>query len=449
MNEHLHNDSQPSQTLSLIDTVAIVIGIVLGAGIFVFPSLVASNLDSTRVLLLAWVAGGIFSFIGALCYAELATTYPHAGGDYHFLQGAYGRSVSFMFAWARMMVIQPGSIVMISFVIGEELTTYFPVGQYSASIYAALIVLFLTAINIAGIREGKWTQKLLTSAILLGLLVLIGIGFSAEAVPSETADPDIGPAKTMAGLGMAMIFILLTYSGWNESAYVSAEIKNPEKNIIKALLIGIGTITFIYVVVNYTFCRALGIEQMAEHSAPQRLIEVTLGSSFVPFISIILILAALSTTNATIITGARSNYALGRNFKLFSFLGRWRGRTNTPARGLMFQALISMVLVLIGTVFSKRGLEAMVDYTAPAFWFFFLLVGVSLFVYRKWDNMKHRPFKVPLYPLTPLLFVIVCVYMLQCSLSYTGRGAMVSVLVLIAAIPVMALNKWLQRRPAG
>ncbi len=434
------NKNHPSKTLSLPDTLAIVIGVVLGAGIFVFPSLVAANVFSKEVLVLAWVAGGFFSFIGALCYAELATTYPHAGGDYHFLHGAYGESVSFLFAWARMTVIQPGSIVMISFIIGEELTKYLPLGQYSPSIYAVITIIFLTSINMAGIREGKWTQKLLTSGILLGLLVLIGIGFSAEPVPAETAESGLGAGQTMAGFGMAMIFILLTYSGWNESAYISAEIKNPEKNIIKALLIGIGTITLIYILVNYTFCRALGIEQMAEYSAPQRLIEVTLGESFVPFISIILILAALSTTNATIITGARSNYALGKNFKMFSFLGRWRTKTNTPARGLMFQAFISFLLVLIGTVFSKRGLEAMVDYTAPAFWFFFLLVGVSLFVYRTWDRGRHRPFKVPLYPLTPLLFVIVCVYMLQCSLSYTGKGAMVSVIVLIAAIPLIVLN---------
>ena len=440
----------PSRTLSLVDAVSIIIGIVVGAGIFVFPSLVASNVSSGQMLMMVWLAGGFISFIGALCYAELATTYPDAGGDYHFLRNSYGNSISFMFAWARMLIIQPGAIVMVAFIIGNELTRYMPVGEYSQSIYAASIIIFLTIINAAGIRQGKMTQKFLSSAILLGLLVLIGIAFTSEPAREAVTAAEISPEKTMAGLGMAMLFVLFTYSGWNESAYVSAEIKNPDRNIIKSLLIGIGIVTVIYLLVNYGMFRVLGLEGMAQHGAqhgaPQKLIEVTFGSAYVPLISAILLLAALSTTNATILTGGRSNYALGRNFRLFSFLGFWREKTGTPARGLIFQAFISLTLVLFGTFYSKSGLEAMVDYTSPAFWFFFLLVGISIFIFRNWDGERPRPFRVPLYPLTPLIFVVICVYMLQNSLSYTGSGALVSVAVLIAAIPVIFINNRLLKK---
>lgn len=441
----------PSKTLSLVDTVSIIIGIVVGAGIFVFPSLVASNVASGQMLMMVWLAGGIISFIGALCYAELATTYPDAGGDYSFLKGSYGNSISFMFAWARMLIIQPGAIVMVAFIIGDEITRYFPIGEYSSPIYAAVAIFFLTVINAAGIRQGRMTQKFLTSAILLGLLVLIGIAFSAEPASQVPGGNTFTSGQAMSGLGMAMLFVLFTYSGWNESAYVSAEIKNPERNIIKSLLIGIGTVTVIYLLVNYGLYRALGLEQMAQHGAqhgaPQMLVELTLGPAYVPFISAILLLAALSTTNATILTGGRSNYALGRNFRIFAFMGHWREKSGTPAGGLIFQALISLALVLFGALYSKSGIEAMVDYTSPAFWFFFLLVGISLFIYRNWDGSRPRPFRVPLYPLTPLVFVIVCVYMLQNSLSYTGSGALVSAAVLIAAVPVILLNNRLSGQP--
>ena len=198
----------------------------------------------------------------------------------------------------------------------------------------------------------------------------------------------------------------------------------------------------IYLLVNLAYYRVLGLAQMAQFDAPQRLVAMTLGSRFVPFVSAIMILAALSTANATIITGARSNYALGHNFRIFSFLGQWREKTGTPLRALVFQGVVSLLLVGMGTL-TKGGLTTMVDYTSPAFWFFFLLTGFSLFVFRTWDGQRPRAFRVPLYPLTPLLFVIACIYMLQSSLAYTGRGAIVSVIVLITALPVILLNRWL------
>jgi amino acid transporter len=437
-------NTAPSQTLSLKDVIAIVIGIVIGAGIFKFPSLVAMNVTSGETLMLAWLAGGFVSLVGALCYAELATTYSSAGGDYHFLRRGYGDTVSFLFGWARMTVIQPGAIVMISFIIGEEFTRYYPVGPYSSSIYAALIIVFLTVVNMTGIRQGRWTQNLLTSGILLGLLFLIGIGFSAEAaLPAVEAAPPA--AQTMAGFGMAMIFVLITYSGWNESAYVSAEVKNPGRNIVVSLLAGIGIVTVIYLLINFALYRALGLEQMQKFDAPQRLVELTLGAAYVPIISGILIFAALSTTNATIITGARGNFALGADYKLFRFMGGWSEKSGTPFYALVFQCFIALLLVALGTV-TRGGLQTMVDYTSPAFWFFFMLTGISLFVLRFRDKDAVRVFKVPLYPVTPLLFVLACGYMLQSSLAYTGKGALVSVAVLAAAVPVIFISRMVEKR---
>lgn len=426
------------KSLSLMDTTSIIVGIVIGAGIFKFPTLVAMNVNSGGMMLLAWFLGGIVTLIGALSYAELATTYPHQGGDYYYLQRAYGGSFSFLFAWTRMMVVQPGSIVLMAFIIGEELTRYAAIaGSLSPSIYAVIVVLLLTALNYAGIKEGKWAQKILTLAIYGGLLFLVVISFIA---PEAGMEPVASKEMSASGFGLAMIFVLFTFGGWNESAYVSAEVKDSKKNIVRALLLGIGSITFIYLLINFALLQTLGLEEMAKFDAPQRLVERSLGSEYVSIISLILIIAALSTTNATIITGARSNYALGRDFGIFSFMNRWHEKNQTPTAALLFQAVISIALILLGSI-TKSGLQAMVDYTAPAFWFFFVMTGISLFVLRRKDRDMPRVFSVPLYPVIPGLFVLISLYMLQSSLAYTGWGAMVSVAVVVAGIIPLAVSR--------
>ncbi len=435
---------KPGKTFSVFDGVAVVIGIVIGAGIFKFPTLIAWNVSSGGEIALVWLLGGFISFVGALCYAELSTTYPDAGGDYYFLSKAYGSKLSFVFAWTRMMIIQPGSIVMMAFIVGDELSRIIPLGKISDSLYAFIIVALLTGLNIAGIKKCNMAQKTLTVAIIAGLAVIFLLGFFV-ASPSTAPLPEAIPSgETMSKFGMAMVFVLLTFGGWNEAAYISSEVKQ-EKNIVKSLLIGISVITVIYLLVNFALYRTLGIEGMRDFNAYQKVVEQTLGRNFTPFISLLIIVAALSTTNVTIITGARSNYALGRDYSLFKFLGYWNSRTEAPTRALVFQGIISFFLIFMGT-FYKSGLESMVDYTSPAFWFFFLLAGISLFVLRLKNPQKNRPFNVPLYPFTPVLFILFCVYMLRSSLLYTGKGAVVSVIVMITGVVALFVDNHLKKK---
>ncbi len=235
----LVNGPEPQRTLSILDAVVIILGVVIGAGIFKTPSLVAANSGSQGTVLLVWLAGGAISLMGALCYAELTSTYPHVGGDYYYLSRAFGRSLSFLFAWARMTVIQTGSIAMTAFLIGDYASAVLPLGPYSASNYAALTILFLTAINIIGIHQGKGMQKVLMASITLGLLFVAYVGLIL--IPSGPSGPWV-PEKG-ASLGRAMIFVLLTYGGWNEAAYLSAEVRNSRNNMLRVLLLSIGTIT--------------------------------------------------------------------------------------------------------------------------------------------------------------------------------------------------------------
>ncbi|MBN2403865.1 MAG: APC family permease [Spirochaetes bacterium] len=448
----MRSQTQPRQILSLFDVIAIIIGIVIGSGIFKLPGMVAGNSSNELIFMLIWLAGGIMSLIGALCYAELASTYPNAGGDYFFINRAFGNCLSFLFAWARMTVIQTGSIAYLGFFLGDYLSAVWPLGAYSSGIYAVIAIIILTSINVRGIVPGKWAQNLFTVCIVLGLLTVIGIGILGNPAPAAAAASERAP-QPLPGLGLAMVFVLLAFGGWNESAYVSAEIKEPEKNILKSLIIGITAITAIYLLVNWSYIHILGLEGTSKaRNIAQDMMRTAAGPEFVPIITLCIVVAVLSTMNATIISGARSNYALGRDFKIFRLLGQWKEPAGTPVAALVIQSLIAIALVIIGAFISvETGFETMVAYTAPVFWFFFLLAGLSLFVLRRKDSGTQRVFSVPLYPVTPVIFCLICLYMLNNSISYifllpdigiySGTGALLGIGVLLCGIPLFIIDR--------
>jgi APA family basic amino acid/polyamine antiporter len=430
--------AEPRPTLGVVDAMALIVGTVVGAGIFRTPPLVAANAASESAALLAWVAGGAISLIGALCYAELATAYPNAGGDYHYLTRAFGRRLAFLFAWARITVIQTGSIALLAFVIGDYASQLVSLGPYSPAIYAALTVTAVTGLNVAGVRTGKTAQNVLTAAEVLGLLLVVmagvtlaGLGASA---PAASAEP-----RTTSAVGLMMVFVLLTYGGWNEAAYVSAEVRGHRRNVARALISSIFLVTALYVLVNWAYLRGLGLAGTAASTAVAAdLVERSAGLGGARLVSLLILVAALTSVNATVFTGARTAYALGRDYRPFALLGRWHAAAGTPVHALLVQGALALALVLLGAVM-RRGFETMVEYTAPVFWLFFFLSGVSLFVLRRRQPAVARPFRVPLYPLTPLVFCATCAYLLYSSLAYTGVGALVGVGVLAAGTVVLLL----------
>lgn len=433
----------PKKALSFIDITAIIIGIVIGAGIFETPALVIANVGSPQITMLTWLLGGGISLIGALCYAELATTYPHAGGNYYYLMRAFGKKVAFLFAWTRMSVIQTGSIALLAFVFGDYASQLWDLGNYSSSIYGVLAITIFTGLNLVGTQQGMQMQNYLTTAIVLGLLLVIVGGF-IFAVPSSNVAAS-AELPLNGNFGLAMVFVLLSYGGWHEAAYVSAEINNPKRDLARSLFWSIGIITTIYLLINAAYIRGLGLSVMVDSEAVAAdLMRNAFGQPGVIFISILVVIAALSSLNATIITGARTNYALGKDFSLFTLLGRWQPYSNTPTNALLVQGAISLALVLLGT-FTRNGFETMVNYTAPTFWFFFLLTTLSLLVLRVREPSVQKTFQVPLYPLTPILFCLICGYLLYSSLVFTNVGALVGVIVALAGVPLLLWSERLSR----
>jgi amino acid transporter len=426
------------KTLSVIDAVALIVGIVVGVGIFKTPSIVAANTSSVVAFLLTWVLGGVISFVGALCYAELATAYPHPGGEYHYLTRAFGPKLAFLFAWSRMTVIQTGSIAMLSFVLGDYLSRIFSLGPYSSSVYGATGIIILTAINIIGIREGKNAQNILTAAKILGLLFIVTGGILFSNPHSISAAPSHPPTQAF---GLAMIFVLLTYGGWNEAAYISAELKGEGRGMVRSLLWGIVLITAIYVFVNWVYIRVLGITSVGGSDAVAFDVMARIAGPYGAAMTTVLIaISALGAMNATIITGARTNYALGSEFPFFRFLGAWNKGSGTPVNALIMQGVISILLIVLGSI-TMKGFVTMVEYTTPIFWLFFFLATLSIIILRQKDPHTKRPFKVPGYPFTPLLFCATCIYMLISSIQYTGVGALTGVAVFLVGIPFLVMSK--------
>ena len=434
----------PVASFTVFSSMAVVVGIVVGIGIFRLPPIVAANSANELQFILFWLAGGFISLMGALCYAELSSSLPDSGGEYFFLRKAFGPATGFLLSWGRMTVIQTGSLALIAFILGDYATVILNLGPGSSSIYAAITIILLTGLNILGTLYSSRVQSILASLIVL---ILISVSFAglagmpAESVSGFSISSGDGKFFTGGAAGLAMIFVLLTYGGWSEAAYLTGELHNVKRNIVRALVMGIVLITTIYVLVNLTYLHVIGFDALRESSTVgYDLTERIFGSGASLVVVIIVIIAALSTANATIITGARTNYAIGRDFPLFGPLGRWNAKRNSPVNALIFQGLIALLLVGIGA-FSKQAIETMVDYTAPVFWVFIMLTTISLFIFRYRKEGTQGAYRVPLYPLPPVLFLISCAYMLWSSLAYTGTGAIIGIAILAAGIPVYFLAR--------
>jgi len=432
-------DGQPLPTFNNLSAIAVVVGIVIGIGIFRLPQMVAQHSPTVYYYIGFWVLGGLISVIGALCYAELASNHPDAGGEYYFLRRAFGPAVGFLFSWGRMTVIQTGSIALAAFILGDYATVIYNLGSHSSSIYAAITIVGLTSLNIGGTHPSKKVQTFI-AALVAGILILAGIaGLFADPVPSATAHST--GSFSYGSAGTAMIFVLLTYGGWNEGVYLSAEIQNVRKNMWRVLLAGLGIITLIYVLINLAYLHVLGLETLRQtDTIGVRLSNQLIGSGGSIVMAIVIIISALSTANATIITGARTNYALGRDFRLLKYIGRWNSTYNTPIQALVVQGSIALGLVLMGN-FTPEAVSTMVDYTAPVFWLFILLTTSSLFIFRHRFQPDRLAFRVPLYPLTPILFIMVCLYLLYSSIVFTGWGSLVGIGILLLGIPIYYVAK--------
>ena len=441
----------PQPQLRRRDAIAIIVGIVIGAGIFKTPSLVAGTTADGGWAMVAWLLGALVSLAGALCYAELAAAYRHAGGDYHFLTRAYGRDASFLYAWARAAVINTGAIALLAFVFGDYVSTVVPLGAASGAIWAAVIVVALTLVNIAGLRASARTQNWLTIIEVAGLVAVVAAAVVLASTNASSAAPGGVFASTPSGglFGLAMVFVLLTYGGWNEAAYLSAELRGGKRAIVLVLVASLAIITVAYLAVNIALLDALGLTALAGSKAPGAdVMGRAFGSIGTQLIAFAVAVAALTSINATMIVGARTNYAMARDWPALRFMGGWHGARGVPVAAFLVQGAIALALVAFGAL-QHDGFEAMVEFTAPVFWAFLFLVGVAVFVLRARDGEAERPFRVPLYPFTPIVFCAACAWLTWSSIAYAAsRNAIrVSLFVMVAGVAAWLLTRNRSKNP--
>ncbi len=409
-------DLGPSQQLTLFDSVCIIVGIIIGVGIFETTPKIAASVSGPAALISLWLVGGLLALVGALCFAELTTTYPKQGGDYVFLTKAYGRRTGFLFVWAQFWIIRPGNIGAMAFVYtryANQLIGLEP-SRLTDTLLASSAVIVLTAINILGVQSGKLTQNLLTTFKVAGLLTVFAFAFS-WIIPVGEPDPD--SRLPNFGLEYALIMILFTYGGWNDISFVAAEVREPRKNLLRTLMLGTLVVTVVYLLVNLAFIFAMGYDGMASTRAiAADLMHARLGVWGSRFISLLICCSALGAINGMTLTGARIYYALGTEHPLFGWLGKWNQRFGAPIRALVGQGMVSLALII--ALASSDGFDRMVIFATPLFWVFLLLVAIALFVLRHKDQESERPYHVILYPLTPILFALTAVFIIYSSTKF-------------------------------
>jgi basic amino acid/polyamine antiporter, APA family len=487
-------EKEPKASLSLWDAISIVVGIVVGVSIFKVPMIVFSNVATPLDGLLVWLAAGLLCLVGALCYAELATLHGRSGGDYVYLSHAFGRWPGFLFGWAQLTGVFSGSIGSMAYVFADyvpqltggtaEVAT---VAQDSATksvnnptvqslsdsgvVWAVVAVALLTAFHTMGVKTGKRVQNILTITKIVGLGAILILGFSSDLTFNVNQElPLDGP-----GFGLAMILVMYAYGGWNDAAFVVSEVKEPQRNVPRALIGGLGAIVVLYLLINTAYLKGIGFEALRSSATPAA--DVVANSSLlgpdtksfaIRAISLLVMISALGAVHGLIFTGSRLYAAMGAENRVFAKLGRWNDRVGTPIWALISQASLAIVLILaVGTQLGRDtvdwcvsligrdplpwtkyrgGFETLVAATAPVFWGFFLLSGLSIFVYRTHWPERPRSFVVPLYPLLPTVFVITCMWMLCESISYAGDLALLALIPLGFGLPIFMLEQYLQKR---
>ena len=437
----------PVRRLSEWHAVSVCVGMVIGAGIFITTPLAAANLPSGGWVLAAWIFGGAMSLAGALCFAEMATAFPDPGGDYNFLRRAYGDGAGFLFAGSRFAVIHTGSMALLAFTFGDYVATLVPLGDYGTAVFAAATILVLAAVNVAGLKFGIGTPVWLLWLVIAGMVAVVTAGAWLAATGAPFAARSVAAAGEAAATlfpfapGAALVYVFLAYGGWSDTATLSAEMRDADRGMKRALIFGMALVTVLYVLANWAYLRGLSHEGLARSRAPAAdLMLHGFGAPGQALMVAIVALTSITSMNAIMIAGSRTTYAAARDTAGLTGLGRWQTARGTPRAAIVAITCVALVLVAFGA-YTRGGFSTMVDYLSPVYWSFLTLSGIALFVLRRRYPDAPRPFRVPGYPWVPLVFIASSAYVLYSSLAYVRVGAVAGVAVLAGgAVLLLALR---------
>ena len=400
-------------------------GIIIGAGIYRTTPTIAAVTTDAYWLIGVWVLGGCLALMGALCYVELATTIPDVGGEYAYLRRGFNDSTATVYAWIEFWIIRPGSTGPMAILFGEYAHRVLPLAEnemFSGVIYAVLATVAMLAINLRGLKTGKRTQNVLTGVKVIALLMLIIVSFAAVFLGAEvsTSQPvaEEQASQSAGGFLLAMVLVMFTYGGWNDVSFVASEVKAPEKNILRGLLIGIFIVVVIYILINIAMVMTLGQQGLANSKTPATdMLSLTAGEHAEKLMAVLICISALGAVNAMLFTSARIYHALGRQVSAFHWLGHWNNRLHVPARSLLLQTIVILMMV-VGFGLQEEGFELLVLFVSPFMWTFLTLVGICVFRARHKGLGDEGSYRTPFYPVLPMLFTVSSLFMVYRSLSY-------------------------------
>ncbi|MCI0350864.1 MAG: amino acid permease [Acidobacteriales bacterium] len=434
------SEPQLVRGLTLTHTIALVVGTVIGTGVFLKAAIMAQAVGTPYLVLAAWLVAGLMTLVGALAYAELGALLPHAGGEYVYLREAYGKLPAFLGGWMHVVVASTGAIASLAAGFATFLVALFPLesvwvertfnllGQTihwqfgTRQIIAVGIILLVSAINCAGVVLGGRIQSVLTTLKVLSILVIAGgvFAFSNGATLANLATPvDRGAWSGFTLFSAAVLAALWAYDGWYQTPMVAAEIKHPERNLPRALIGGLLLITFLYCLANFAYLYALPFDEVANanstafRQAPpvaSKAASTFLGPLGTQLVGVIFLISTLGALNGSILQSARTPYAMARDGLLFRSLSGLSQSTRVPVLAIAAQAVWASILAMSGTY------DQLTDYVVFATWIFFALTTGAVFVLRRKMPDAPRPFRVPGYPVLPIVFILVAAWLVVTTL---------------------------------
>jgi APA family basic amino acid/polyamine antiporter len=420
------------RALGLFDAAALVIGTVIGSGIFLVPSEIARAVHSAPLMFAVWAIGGGLTLLGALSLAELGAAMPHAGGIYTYIGRAFGPLLGFLCGWMLFTVGTSGSIATLAAALPIYLGAFVPLTPVTSKLAGIVAILLFTAINIAGVRSGAIVQNILTALKVGGLVVMIAVIFLAPLqTPPSSAPVSGGPVGFMA-IGVALVAVLWAYEGWHDVSFAAGEIHNPQRNFPRGLVAGTLTVVTLYLIANLAYLHVLS---PAEIAATDRVALAAIGKVAgewgARFLTAAIVCSILGAMNALVLAGPRAYYQMAKDGLFFEGLGRVHARFRTPAAALVVQAIWSCFLVLfIG------GFSQLFTYVIFGGWIFYALAVGSVVVLRRKKPELERPFRVPGYPVVPLLFVVTAAALVLNTLVASPRESSIGLAFIALGIPL-------------
>jgi amino acid transporter len=395
-----------------------------------------------------WVLGGLVSMVGALCYVEMATAFPDAGGDYSFLRKAYGAEIGLLFAWSRFSIMHTGWIALMAFMFADYATALLPLDPLGHTLFAVGTVAALVGLNLMHVRLGFITQAGLIGLVTAGFAAVVAAALKlglTHQLPAAVIAAAPAHAPSLSQFSVALIYIFLAYGGWSDAATLSAEVRHDRRGMLVAIIGSLALLMVIYLALNGAMLVGLGQAGLAQSTAPAADL---LGRAFGPagktLIVAVVGVSAIASINSTLIVGARTTYAAARDTPALAAFGRWEAVRGVPARAVLAEGGFAILLVVAGS-FAASGFSAMVDYMTPVYWFFIMLSMGALMILRRRFPEAERPVRTPLYPLFPAAFLLIALYMFVASLFDLGVGALYGAGVMLAGVAALALLRL--RRP--